>query len=482
MAMPGLHDMHIHGVQGALSELYHCKFPFTASVTEIAQAVGSFAQANPDEAWVVGGAWLMSIADDIHKSILDEVCPERPVFLWDAAHHNAWLNSAALSTVSLTHDTEIVRDISGEPTGLLLENAATEAWRAVPDRSPAEYEQAILWLAETLNALGVTAIKEAAVDRSIARAYKALNDAGKLNLRVGCHFLWLTSFMYDAGDMELLLKQRHQFAGERVQVDFLKLFLDGVPVARTAAMLEPYLGDDPETHDPYAQMLVDPETLKEVLIRFDREGLIVKMHATGDASLRAALDAIEAARIANGDSGLGHEIAHPQNVTATDLPRFAQLGAVPDLCPKLWHPSLNKENAVKLAVGAERVESSWPIGSYHQSGARMIAGTDWPAMAPTPNNWLGIQTMITRADPTGAVPGTLGENEAIDLPAAIEIYTINGAKSARHEARCGSIEVGKVADFIILDRNLFEISPHEIGGTKVLQTVLDGETVWERDI
>ena len=486
MVMPGLHDMHMHGVHGALGKLFHCKFPFTSSVEEIAEAVGAFAAANPHEAWVVGGAWLMSIAGEIDKAILDAVVPDRPVFLWDAGNHNAWVNSKALEVAGITRETPnpsdgiIGRDKHGNPTGLLLEGAAIRAWRHVPERTDEEHQQAILWLADTLNQLGITSIKEAAVDRATMRAYKALNDAGKLNLRVGCHFLWLTAFLADPDDLEPLLNDRHQYAGDRVQVEFLKLFLDGVPVARTAAMLKPYTGDDPATHDPHALLLVDPETLKEVLIRFDREGLLVKMHATGDASLRAALDAIEAARLFNGDSGIGHEIAHPQNVSSADLPRFAQLGAVPDLCPILWHPSRNKELNVKAAVGAERVERSWPIGSYHRSGAHLIAGTDWPAMAPTPNNWLGMQTMITREDPTGAVLGKLGDGEEIDLATAIEIYTINGAKAARHADRVGSIEVGKSADFIILDRNLFEISPHDIGRTQVLKTVLDGQTVWQQ--
>ncbi|MEM7347372.1 MAG: amidohydrolase family protein, partial [Chloroflexota bacterium] len=285
-------------------------------------------------------------------------------------------------------------------------------------------------------------------------------------------------FIYNPDDLEPLYNDRHTFAGERVKVDFLKLFLDGVPIAKTACMLEPYLGDDPETHDPYELMLVDRETLKNVLVRFDREGILVKMHATGDASLRAALDAIEAARMTNGASGLGHEIAHPQNVHPDDLPRFAELGAVGDLCPKLWHPSLGKDQALTPIIGKERLARNWPIGSYHRSGAHLIGGTDWPAMNPTANNWPSIQTMITRQDPTGEVTGNLGKNEGIDLATAIEIFTINGAKAARHEDICGSIEVGKYADMIVLDRNLFKIPADEIGQTQVLQTILEGEVVY----
>ena len=484
MAMPGLHDMHIHGVEGALAQLFYCNFPFTATANEIVDAVKAFAQERPEEEWIIGGAWLMGIAAEIHKSKLDEVCPDRPVFLWDAAHHNAWVNSKALEIAEVTDGTEdpdggeYGRDGDGQPTGLLLEEAANHVFGFVPKHSDEEYRSAIKWLAGMLNSLGVTSIKEAAVNRPMMEAYKAVDDAGELNLRVGCHFLWVTPFVYDPADLEPLLHDRHQYASNRIQVDFLKLFLDGVPAARTACMLDPYVGDDPSMHDPYRLMLVDRELLKDVLIRFDREGLIVKMHATGDASLRAALDAIEAARIANGDSGLGHEIAHPQNVHPDDLSRFAELRAVPDLCPILWHPSPNKNTVVAATIGKERNEKSWPIGSYARSGAHVIAGTDWPAMAPTASNWPGIQAMITREDPLERVPGKLGVGEEVDVATALEFYTINGAKAARHETDCGSIEVGKLADMIVLNQNLFEIDRFQIKNTQVLLTMIGGEVVF----
>ncbi|MEM7348333.1 MAG: amidohydrolase family protein, partial [Chloroflexota bacterium] len=149
--------------------------------------------------------------------------------------------------------------------------------------------------------------------------------------------------------------------------------------------------------------------------------------------------------------------------------------------PKLWHPSRNKEESLIKAVTREQIDRSWPIGSYVRSGAHMIGGSDWPAMVPTPSNWLSIQTMVTREDPTGQVPGKLGEKEEIDLAMAIEIFTINGAKAARHEDMCGSIEIGKFADVIVLDRNLFEIPAKEVGQTQVLQTILEGEIVYQKE-
>ena len=484
MAMPGLHDMHIHGVEGALKTLFECHLPYTASAQEIVQLVASYASTNHEREWIVGGAWVMQISADIHKSLLDAIVPERPVFLWDASHHNAWVNSKALELAGITCDTpdpaggQFVRDEEGEISGLLLEHAATQLYRIIPPLPQEAYMEGIYWLAKMLNGLGVTSIKEAAANRQMLAAYKALDEAQALNLRVGTHLLWLTPFIYDPADMEALVRERQQYAGERVKVDFLKLFLDGVPVAKTAAMLEPYVGDDPASHDPYAMLLVDRETLQEVLIRFDGEGFTVKMHATGDASLRAALDAIEAARKANGYSGLGHEIAHAQTIHPDDLPRFKALEAVPDFCPILWHPSPNHELLKVPLLGRERAEASWPIRSLRDSGARAIAGTDWPAMVPNANNWPGIEAMITRQDPSGQTPGVLGNNQAIDLATALDIYTINGAHAARHAHLTGSIEVGKYADMIVLDRHLFEIPATEIGKTKVLLTILEGNVVF----
>ncbi|MEM7335113.1 MAG: amidohydrolase [Chloroflexota bacterium] len=485
MVMPGLHDMHIHGLLGAIGRLFECQFPMMATVDEIVTAVSRFATQNPHAPVIVGGSFHMSLTQQLNKAQLDLVCPARPVFLWDASLHNAWCNSKMLEMAGITYETSdpvngtFVKDDNGQLTGLLLETAASAVYKCIPERAADEYAQAVDWLTKMLHSHGVTSIKEAAVNRAIAQAYKTADQTNKLKLRVGLHFLWRTPFIYDPEDLEPLLKDRQQFAGKRVKVNFLKLFLDGVPVAKTACMLDPYLGDDPETHDPYELLLVDREELKEILIQFDREGLIVKMHATGDASLRAALDAIEAARLANGDSGLGHEIAHPQNAHPNDLPRFAQLGAVPDLCPKLWHPSRGKDGALLPLVGKARLDKSWPIGSYHRSGARMIAGADWPAMSPTFNHWLGIQTLITRRDPEGHIQEPLGQNEAIDLPTALEIFTINGAKAARHDDVCGSIAVGKYADMIILDRNLFEIPADEIGETRVVKTIFEGEVVFD---
>ena len=164
----------------------------------------------------------MGIAPDIHKSKLDAVCPDRPVFLWDAAHHNAWVNSKALEVAGVMADTadpnggEYLRDEDGHPTGLLLEEAANIVFGFAPKHSAEDYQAAVRWLANMLNSYGVTSIKEAAVNRPMMEAYKAVDDAGDLNLRVGCHFLWITPFVYDPADLEPLLNDRHQFASERI--------------------------------------------------------------------------------------------------------------------------------------------------------------------------------------------------------------------------------------------------------------------------
>jgi predicted amidohydrolase YtcJ len=225
-------------------------------------------------------------------------------------------------------------------------------------------------------------------------------------------------------------------------------------------------------------ILIDPEVLQQDLIELDRRGFTVKMHTAGDRAVRSALDAIQTARDANGPSGFRHEAAHAGFVDPADIRRFVQLDAVADLSPALWAPSPIIESVLE-AVGVERGSRYFPIRTMLESGVTVLAGTDWPAAAASANPWPGMEAMVTRQDPTGATEGSLWPEEAISLEQAIHIYTLQGAAALRKDRRIGSIEVGKSADMILLDRNLFEIDPDEIGDTQVLKTWFEGALVYE---
>ena len=168
-----------------------------------------------------------------------------------------------------------------------------------------------------------------------------------------------------------------------------------------------------------------------------------------------------------------HEISHAELIHADDIPRFKALNVAAELCPILWYPTPLVEVMAQI-VGEDVADRFWPIKTLHEAGAHMIYGSDWPSVVPDPNPWPGIEAMVTRRDPYGLREGVLRADQAIDLVTAIRIFTINGAVAGKHADKTGSIEAGKSADFIILDRNIFQIPEDEISETRVLSTFVSG--------
>ena len=244
-------------------------------------------------------------------------------------------------------------------------------------------------------------------------------------------------------------------------------------------MLEPYLADAKHGARFKGDLQHSQADLDAALVELDKRGLTVKMHATGDGGVRAALDAIAAARKANGDSGLRHEIAHAELIAPSDIPRFKALNAVAELSPILWYPSPLVDMMSQI-IGRERANRFWPIKTLHDAGVNMIYGSDWPSVVPSPSPWPGIEAMITRQDPYARVSGALAPEQAISLADALVIFTRNGAQAMGLEKDSGSIEIGKTADMIVLDHNLFEIPPEQIGDTQVLETLFEGRVVSQR--
>lgn len=490
MAMPGMFDIHIHPVDGAMATLYDCSFPFTSTVEEILEHVaGCVSEAESGE-WVRGGQWAVGLAtldQSIDAELLDTVAPDNPVFLMDSTVHNAWVNSLALQRLDIGPDTTdppggaIVRDSEGMPIGILIDDAAYNAISTLPDYSPKQYEEALAWIVAMLNRYGVTGFKDAIAEAGALRAYNALDRSGRLNARVAASLIWKREWIQSHEDHLLNIEQRDSYRSERVNPDFIKIFLDGIAPSRTAYMLEPYLPHDAFPADFRGEPLHDSATLTEDVINFDAQGLTVKMHAVGDGALRQGLDAIEAARAANGPSGLRHEISHAGIMHADDIGRFAELDAIPELAPILWYPVPGVVEAQTAAIGRERAEFSFPIRSLVESGAEPAFGSDWPAVVPTPNPWPGVEALLTRQDPYLEDPQEAKwAEQAVDLETALEIVTINGAKALKVEEIAGSIEVGKSADLIVLHRNLFEIPVRDIAETQVLATIFEGRTVYEQ--
>jgi hypothetical protein len=488
MAMPGIHDMHEHPVQGGFAHLVECTFPFTTPLDAIVENVKACAAKTPKGQWIRGGQWAAESLESPHpptRQMLDAVAPDNPVFLIDSTYHNAWVNSRALAKLGIGAATPnpsggvILRDPSGVATGVLFDNAAYGAMKRLPVRSAAQYQQAIRWAVATVNALGVTALKDALADGHAVKAYAALDRAGKLDLRVATSRPWRATWTESDADETRNLEHWADDQTPHVRTGFAKIFVDGIPPTRTAFMLEPYLPDAKHPAGFKGEPQHSQADLDAALVRLDKLGLTVKMHATGDGALRAGLDAIEAARRANGNSVLRHEIAHAELASADDIPRFKSLNAIAELSPILWYPSPLVEVMTQV-LGAERASHFWPIKSMLDAGVLMVYGSDWPSVVPSASPWPGIEAMVTRRDPYGVEPGALAAEQAIPLADAIAIFTRNGSIAMKLESETGSIEVGKSADLIVLDRNLFEIPPEQISDTQVLETVYAGRVVHSR--
>jgi predicted amidohydrolase YtcJ len=489
MAMPGIHDMHIHPVGGALTVLYGCEFPASLTLEQVVEAVAACAAKQPPGTWIRGGAFganLLQAARKPDKALLDAAVPEHPVMIRSSGGHSAWVNSKALALAGIDRNTpqpakgEIVRDRkTGEPTGLLHEGAGALVSRVIPEYTPEQHLEAVRWLSADLSRQGVTAIKDAATTREVAAAFADADRAGALSLRVGLSLTWRSAEEGTPGEQAALIEERERYRTALVAPDFIKIFVDGSAGARKAAYLEPYQPDGVHPSDYRGELLVDPAELARYLIDFDRRGLMVKMHCGGDWAKRVALDAIEAARKANGDSGLRHEVAHSALIHPDDIPRFSRLNATAELSPMYWHPN-RIVDLLTGTLGQERAGRLWQLRTLHEAGAFMVYGSDWPAVVPNSNPWRGIEAMVTRKDPEGRLPGALQPNEALDLATAIEIFTRNGAHAMRLGSLSGAIEAGRYADMIVLDRNLFDTPPEEIGDTQVQLTLLGGRTVYER--
>lgn len=486
MVMPGLVDGHAHPTKGAIADLFSCKFPFDASPEAIARRLEDFIRAQPEADWIIGGRWDSGFFErhpiGSPRAWLDGCSQGRAVYLRDDSGHNGWANSTALERLGLRRASpdpgggRILRDADGEPNGLLLEEADTNARAQLPDWLPGQYRAGVSEMVRLANRYGIIGVVDADATEPLLRAYQEADRAGELTLYVAASISTPFGRRNTPLDYTRIEALRDTYASNRVDTRFAKIYEDGVPTAaRTAAMLAPYEAHPDYPEDFRGQLHVDEETLCRDLLELEKRGFTVKLHTAGDRSVRAALDAIESAHRASGRSDLRHELAHAGFIDPVDLPRFRELNAVADLSPYMWYPSPIM-NSVREALG-KRADRYWPIRDLLESGAPLLAGSDWPAAVASMDPWIGIASMVTRRDPEGRTPGALWPEQAISLPQALEIFVTGGARALRRGSLTGSVEVGKSADLIVLDRNLFAIPPEQISGTEVELTLFAGEVV-----
>ncbi len=480
MLMPGFHDAHAH-VQYGGSQAWGCSLQDEMDAAQIrrilAECVGT-REYGPDD-WVVGGSWPLAAFPDGNPSsaILDEMLGGRPGYFVDSFGHSAWVSSRALELAGIDSATPnppqgvIVRDPeSGEATGTLRDGAMALIEKVLPEVAEEQRYAGLLTGLKQANAFGITAYIEPGVSERNASLYKTADSRGELTARVLASLSPIDELADKFGpEIFDLAAKREQFRGTNFDVDSVKVYIDGVIETRTSTMLEPYL--DGSNFPPF----YESDELNVLYETLDKMGIQIHTHAIGDGAIRNALDAYEHALITNGPNDNRHQIVHLQLIDEDDIPRFAELNVAANFQCMWCYPDVYIDLAIDI-VGAERVQKFYPVRSAKKAGATLVGGSDWDVSSLNPLD--AIETAVRRQNPHEESGPVLGENQEIDLTTALDMYTRNAAYIMRLEDKTGSIEVGKRADLIVLDRNLFDIPVTEINEAQVLLTMLDGKTVY----
>lgn len=479
--LPGFQDAHVHFAHGGMAA-QTCDLHESASPEQHAEVIVAYAAAHPDAPWIVGGGWSM---DDLGGAMptadrLDALVPDRPAALETRDGHTSWVNSRALELAGIGAGTPdpvggvIDRNAAGAPSGTLQEAAMRLVGRLVPAPSQAAWEQAILDAQETLHAFGITACQEASLDETLFGPYRALAARGALTMRTEGNLLWSDDADDDLID-ELLERRAHGTVG-RLRIRGAKLFQDGVVESKTASMLDAYRDVDGTVTEAFGASLFEPERLRRIVGLLDRHRFQVHVHAIGDRAVRESLDALEAARSANGGRDSRHHLAHVQFVAAADLPRFRELGVAANVTP-YWAISSGYVRDLTLPfVGPAAGALMYPFGSILRAGGRVAFGSDWTVSTPDP--LLQLEVAVTRRRPGEVRDDALLPHEALTLEEAIAAATMGSAFVNHLDGETGSLEPGKLADIVVLDRDLFDRGAGAIGEARVATTLVEGEVVY----
>ncbi len=479
--MPAFADGHAHPLFAG-REAQGPKVNGLQSVAEIVAEVKRFADANPNSKWIIGGAYEAAMVErgDFDAHWLDEAVSDRPVVLHAVDHHTIWVNSKALEIAgitSLTQDPDggtIARRDDGSPKGTLREPAAMDLiTKLAPERTLQDELDAITWASDQNLAAGITCSMDAWVEDGMTEIYIEAAKTGHLKIDMNLTFLaqpgkWQSRVNY-YNEMRALVAALPVEAG--LTAKSVKFIGDGALSAGTAAILEPYL-DDPTSK---GLLIWSDAEIIEAAITFDKAGLQLHIHAIGDAAVRQALDAIEAVIASNPSWDRRPVITHAQLIDPLDLPRFAALGVIANFQP-LWTylDPMNKE-LILPRIGETRNNQQYQLRKVIDSGAQVSFGSDWPITDFTP--LVALAVPVHRQSPDREPPQGWSIEQAITIEESLHFYTAAVAHQLFREADYGTLEVGKVADFIILDRNPIETDLHEVRDIKVLTTYRRGKKV-----
>lgn len=478
LMLPGLQDTHVH-FQLSSADLYHNASLYTATtLDELLASIRQFTERHPNKAWIRGVGFSSSLfnPDELTKELLDSVTGGRPALMLASDYHNGWANSAAFEIAGVNagspepENGSYVRAADGAPKGWLLEDAIWAMNRIAPAYTDDEYLEAMQHYSKAFNRLGITGVLDAMVSRGYMKNYQAAYDRGDLTLRVRA-----TSKIFAHKPLDAQLRElqdlRETYQGDRVSLHSAKFFLDGVLESGTAVFLDPR--SDTGSN---AELMFTQEQINTYFAAFDREKFQLHVHTIGDGAVRAAVDGIEYARLQNGSWDSRHQLAHLQVVDPADIPRFKSLGILANFQPLWAQPQPEADAIAEAMLGPVRSQWIFPIGSFVRAGVTCMMSSDWGVSTYDPFQIL--QSAVTRKNPDAGTDGPAHNPEQrISIEDALRGYTVNAAHAAWRDDCTGSLSVGKYADLIVLDQNLFEIPPHDIGKTQVLLTLLEGQEV-----
>ena len=488
LVLPGFVDCHIHFMEGS-AKLTWVRLEGAKNLAEIRDKLRSYAAQNSGEGWILGHGWnygMFGPGKLPDKKDLDDIFPNRAVSLEGFDGHTYWVNSKALAAAGITRATPnppngtIVRDpATGEPTGALEESAAQLIDRVRPAMSREEKLLALRAGMKWANQNGLTRVHAAgghflSGDFEDLELYDEMRKRGDLSVRIQLAF-FLDPPALRPQDIDAIENARKKYSNDWLSASIVKLRLDGVIESHTAAMLEPY-SDDPSVK---GSLFWEPEKYKAAVAELDKRGFQLFTHAIGDYAVRAALDAYEYAETQNHKRDHRHRIEHIETVSAADIPRFGKLGVIASMQPLHSYPDADTLDVWAHNVGPERATRAWVWKSISDAGGHLAFGSDWPVV--TLNPWEGIQTAVTRQTSEGQPAMGFVPEQRLTVAQAIDGYTLGAAFAGRREKSEGSLELGKLADLIILSQNIFDVEPHKIGATKIVTTIVGGRLVYQAD-
>ncbi|MDR3080035.1 MAG: amidohydrolase [Streptomyces sp.] len=488
--VPGLQDAHIHPVWGALEAL-RCDLTGATDAEGCLEAVREYAATHPEQPWILGGGWSMDCFPGgwPTREPLDAVVPDRPVFLPNADHHSAWVNSMALQRAGIDATTpdpsagRIERDAAGRPTGVLHESAMDLVARLLPPDTVEDQLAALSHAQAHLFRYGVTGWQDAIVGAyggagDTLAAYRRADAEGLLKARVTGALWWDRHRGLE--QLDDLVARRGE-PGRRFRAGAVKVMQDGVLENGTGALLEPYLDSCGCVTGNLGHSNVPAELLVQAVTRLDAADFQVHFHAIGDRAVRECLDAVEAAARANGARERRHHIAHVQLVDDADIGRFAELGVTANV-QSLWATHHQQtDELIDPLLGEQRVGRQYPFRRLLDSGARLAGGSDWPVTTADP--WQAMHVAVHRTEPPGSAHAEWPHadrpfvpEERLELTDILRAYTAGSAWVNGNDDEVGLVREGMAADLAVLDRDLFAPDAH-VAGTRSVLTLVAGEAV-----